>query len=56
MVLQSLLYMCTHTFSWSEDGMTENWLDPDNLLGWDKMKLNLPGSAGYNPSKPWVYR
>ncbi len=28
--------------------------DPSNIFRWDSVELNLPGMAGYCPSKPWV--
>ena len=28
--------------------------DRYNILRWDRVKLNLPGSTNYKPSKPWV--
>jgi len=30
--------------------------DPTNIFRWDKVILNLPGAAGYDPSKAWVYK
>ena len=28
--------------------------DPRNVFRWDAVRLNLPGSKGYNPGLPWV--
>jgi hypothetical protein len=28
----------------------------ENVFHWESLKMNLPGSATYNPSKPWVYK
>lgn len=28
--------------------------DPSNAFRWDKVRMNLPGSKDYDPSKPWV--
>ena len=28
--------------------------DPTNVFRWDSVELNLPGSKGYDPSRPWV--
>jgi hypothetical protein len=28
--------------------------DPDNVFRWDAIRMNLPGSATYDPSLPWV--
>jgi len=30
--------------------------DPANIFRWDKVVLNLPGSASYDPSRAWVYK
>ena len=30
--------------------------DPSNVFRWDRVVLNLPGSASYTPTKPRVYR
>ena len=30
--------------------------DPDNPFAWDKVSLNLPGMADYNPTKPWILK
>ena len=39
----------------SEDCIAGNHLDPTNPFGWIEVRLNLPGSLEYDPSKPWVY-
>ncbi len=28
--------------------------DASNVFRWDRVELNLPGSEGYDPSRPWV--
>jgi hypothetical protein len=28
--------------------------DPENVFRWDRVRLNLPGSNGYDPGQPWV--
>ena len=28
--------------------------DPNNVFRWDRVRMNLPGPLGYNPSLPWV--
>jgi hypothetical protein len=30
--------------------------DPTNIFRWARVELNLPGSAGYDPAKPWVFK
>jgi len=30
--------------------------DPNNIFRWDKVVLNLPGSASYDPTRAWVYK
>ena len=56
MGFQSLPYLCTQSFSWSEDFIKG---DPDdhenNPLAWKEMVLNVPGSKSYQPMKPWVF-
>ena len=34
--------------------MFGNRRDKSNVFGWKYIKLNLPGSDGYDPSEPWV--
>jgi hypothetical protein len=36
--------------------MLGNRKDPKNAFRWDQVKLNLPGSATYDPSLPWVFK
>lgn len=56
MGLKSSPYVCTQTFGWCEDAIRGNRMDEKNPLNWDRVILNLPGSDGYDPSKPWVHR
>ena len=49
-------HICTQTFSWAEDVIRGNRLDPSNPLSWDTVILNLPGDKFYDPERPWVYR
>jgi hypothetical protein len=30
------------------------WHDPMNALAWESISLNLPGSASFTPTLPWV--
>ncbi len=49
-------FVCTQTFSWSEEVIRGNRLAKGNPLRWDKVILNLPGDTGYDPTKPRVYK
>jgi hypothetical protein len=40
----------------SEDVIKGNRLEKSNLFHWDKVVLNLPGSTGYDPARPWLYK
>mmetsp|Transcript_785 Transcript_785/g.1178 ORF Transcript_785/g.1178 Transcript_785/m.1178 type:complete len:263 (+) Transcript_785:4218-5006(+) len=48
--------LCTKAFAWSEEVMKGDRRDDNNILHWDKVILNLPGSPSYDPSFPWVYK
>jgi hypothetical protein len=28
--------------------------NPHNILGWERVGLNLPGTTGYQPGRPWI--
>ncbi|GFH53884.1 hypothetical protein CTEN210_10360 [Chaetoceros tenuissimus] len=56
MGLKSSLYNCIRTFLWSEDFIRGDRKDSNNPLRWDTVVTNLPGSADYDPTKPWIYR
>jgi hypothetical protein len=30
--------------------------DPTNIFRWSHIEMNLPGSLGYDPTKPWVFK
>ena len=56
MGFQSSPYLCTQSFGWSEDFIQGDPRDhSDNPLAWNEVTLNLPGSMGYQPTKPWMY-
>lgn len=38
----------------AEEVIRGNHRDPTNILRWDYVLLNLPGTQHYNPSQPWV--
>ena len=56
MGLKSSPYNCTRAFAWSEDFIRGDRHDPTNPFAWDKVIMNLPGQADYNPTLPWVFR
>ena len=52
-------YSDSQGLSWARDVVKGNRSDPNNLFGWDKIRLNLPGNPSYSPtilneSKVWV--
>ncbi len=49
-------YVCTQTFSWSEEIIRGRRMEKGNPLRWDKVILNLPGDPSYDPAKPRVYK
>jgi hypothetical protein len=42
--------------AWLEENIFGNRNDLENVFHWESLKMNLPGSATYDPSKPWVYK
>ena len=49
-------YVTIQTFAWSEEIILGNRLDLKNPFYWDTLKLNFPGTLGYEPAMPWVYK
>ena len=49
-------YIATQTFAWSEEIVVGDLSDPNNPFAWDEIKSNLPGTEGYDPSMPWIYK
>ena len=49
-------YVTTQTFAWSEEIILGNHLDETNPFFWNEVKMNFPGSTGYDPAMPWVYK
>ena len=47
-------YQAVRAFLWGEEIMRGDRRDSDNVFRWDELRLNLPGSASYDPTKPWV--
>ena len=49
-------YLTTKEMKTIEHRIKGNRHNKDNVYRWDKVVLNLPGSSGYTPTKPWVYK
>jgi hypothetical protein len=48
-------FVTIQALAWLEETIFGNRNDLENVLHWGSLKMNLPGSATYDPSKPWVY-
>jgi hypothetical protein len=56
MGLKSSPYQAVQGMAYAEEfihGKKEDW---SNVFRWDVVVQNLPGSEGYDPSLPWVYK
>ena len=49
-------YLTTREMKKIEVVIRGNRTDEKNVFHWEKVVMNLPGSAQYNPNKPWVYK
>ena len=49
-------YMAIRFYYWAEEFARGNQSDPNNMLRWDLVVLNLPGDPAFDPSKPHVYK
>jgi hypothetical protein len=49
-------YVTTQTFAWSEEVILGNHLDENNPFFWNKIIHNFPGTKGYDPAMPWIYK
>jgi hypothetical protein len=49
-------YQTTQAMLFAEDAMRGDPDDPKNVFRWNSVRMNLPGSDTYDPSKPWVYK
>jgi len=56
MGLKSSPYQAVQGVSIAEDVIRGDRSCPENPFRWDEVILNLPGSAGYDPTRPWVYK
>jgi hypothetical protein len=54
MGLRSSPYQCVQVMGMAEEIIRGDHSDPDNVFRWSHVGLNLPGSAEYDPSRPWV--
>jgi hypothetical protein len=53
MGLKSSLYNSIQSFPWGEEIIRGSNTQPDNVLSWDYVDLNLPGTQGYQNTEPW---
>ena len=49
-------YLAVRHYYWGEEFARGNPATPGNPMGYDCVKLNLPGMKGYDPSKPKVMK
>lgn len=56
MGVKSSPFNCVGAYLLSEDILKGDHLEETNLFRWDRVILNLPGTATYDPGKPWVYK
>jgi hypothetical protein len=54
MGFRSSPYNTIQAILFAEEQIRGNPRDLGNVLHWDAIRLNLPGSLGYEPSQPWV--
>jgi hypothetical protein len=47
-------YNATRAFAWCEEVIRGDPSDDRNALRWDRVRLNLPGEAAYDPTLPWL--
>jgi hypothetical protein len=49
-------FVTIQALAWLEENIFGNRNALENGFHWESLKMNLPGSATYDPSKPWVYK
>ena len=49
-------YCAVQTLAWLEEVIGGDPKDSSNVFHYDRLEMNLPGSAEYNPSMPWVHK
>jgi hypothetical protein len=48
-------FVTIQALAWLEEKIFGNRNNLENIFHWESLKINLPGSATFGPSKPWVY-
>ena len=56
MGLKSSPYQAVQAIMVAKEVVLGDRMDTKNAFRWDDVVLNLPGSASYDPSLPWVYK
>jgi hypothetical protein len=54
MVFRPCPFVTIQALAWLEENIFVNRNYMQNVFHWDSLKMNLSGSATYDPSKPWV--
>lgn len=54
MGLRSSPYMCVKAMLLATEVIYGDRLDMANAYRWDEVRVNLPGSESYDPSRPWI--
>ena len=47
-------YQACQAVAFPDEFVLGNHDDPNNIFGWDYVRLNLPGNETYSPNLPWV--
>jgi hypothetical protein len=55
MGVRSSPFNCVRAYLISEEVIKGNRKEKNNPFRWDRVKFNLPGQIGYDPSKPWMF-
>jgi hypothetical protein len=56
MGVRSSPFNCVKIYLLGEDIIRGDRKDERNPMRWDKVMFNLPGSKGYDPTRPWIYK
>ena len=56
MGFKALPYLTTRDVMRIEPFIQGDRFSEENVFRWDRVELNLPDSANYDPSKPWVFK
>jgi hypothetical protein len=49
-------FVTIQSLAWLEENFFGNRNDLENVFHWESLKMNLMGSATYDPRKPWAYK